>query len=120
MELRSRQRVSCPQQLDQRVHGQRLALARVLSLRGLGQDQLEIPEVLGTVSGLTRVSPYVPLPVLTAGSTLSGQDRAKLMKYVCITMQDVKQGEKVGKLAISLCSDDERYKMPLDKKRLYE
>lgn len=56
------------------------------------------PDIFGYVSSLTRDNPNVDLP--DGGSTLSGFERARLMKHVKIKIADVSGDPEVGRIGV--------------------
>ncbi|KAL2811248.1 hypothetical protein BJX63DRAFT_433540 [Aspergillus granulosus] len=59
------------------------------------------PDILGYVSSLTRGNPHVPLPagVGDSGTTVSGLDRARLLRDMRVQIADVEGGKDVGRVA---------------------
>lgn len=88
-------------------------------LGALIRYQLDIPEILGSMSSLTRDSIFVRLPDSAAASSLTGDERTILLKNVGVQMKDVKGDEEVGRLAITLCENNKE-RVPLVPGRLYE
>lgn len=60
----------------------------------------QAPDIFGSVSSLTRDSRYFD-GIPTGGSTLSGQERARLLKGVRVRIQDVDSTWEVGRIALS-------------------
>ncbi|KAK8168858.1 hypothetical protein BKA80DRAFT_308518 [Phyllosticta citrichinensis] len=79
------------------------------------QSRIRAPDILGSMSTLTRDSPYVTAP--PGGSGLEGSERARLLKNMWVRIQDIRPGEEVGKIAFS---DDQELGAKLEWKRLYE
>ncbi|KAK8193486.1 uncharacterized protein BKA78DRAFT_352105 [Phyllosticta capitalensis] len=79
------------------------------------QSQIRAPDILGSVSTLTRDSPYVSAP--PGGSGLESTERARLLKDMWVRIQDVRPGDDVGKIAFS---DDKGLGARLKWDRLYE
>ncbi|KAK8174775.1 hypothetical protein BC567DRAFT_296652 [Phyllosticta citribraziliensis] len=79
------------------------------------QSRIRAPDFLGSMSTLTRDSPYVTVP--PGGSGLEGSERARLLKNMWVRIQDIRPGEAVGKIAFS---DDKNLGAKLEWKRLYE
>lgn len=57
------------------------------------------PDFLGSISALTRDSPFVDTPA--GGSVMDGTERAKLLKGKWVRIQDVKPDDDVGRIAFS-------------------
>ncbi|RDW65897.1 uncharacterized protein DSM5745_09636 [Aspergillus mulundensis] len=75
------------------------ALLQLSALAGLLLRSVTIaPDILGYVSSLTRDNPHVPLPV--GGSTLSGEDRARLLRDVRVQLADVEVNRTFGRVAL--------------------
>ncbi|KIW31399.1 uncharacterized protein PV07_03050 [Cladophialophora immunda] len=55
------------------------------------------PDILGSISSMTRDSPYVELP--EGGSTLGGTDRTRILKELKVQLRDVRERDDVGRLA---------------------
>ncbi|KAK8216130.1 hypothetical protein IWZ01DRAFT_566039 [Phyllosticta capitalensis] len=79
------------------------------------QSRIRAPDILGSVSTLTRDSPYVAAP--PGGSGLESTERARLLKDMWVRIQDVRPGDEVGKIAFS---DDKGLGTRLKWDRLYE
>ncbi|KAL4892106.1 hypothetical protein BDV59DRAFT_202997 [Aspergillus ambiguus] len=63
------------------------------------QSRTLTPDILGYVSSLTRENPYVRLP--GPASTLSGAERARLLRDVRVRLGDVQSGvAEVGRLGV--------------------
>lgn len=60
--------------------------------------QTSVPDVFGYVSSLTRDNVYMDIP--DGGTTLDGSTRAKLLRNVKVQLADVKEGDRVGHLAL--------------------
>ncbi|OMP86674.1 hypothetical protein BK809_0003846 [Diplodia seriata] len=80
-----------------------MASTLVLTLCGLVnvvlRTMIRAPDFLGSISALTRDSPFVDAP--PGGSTMDGTDRARLLKDKWVRIQDVKPDEEVGRIAFS-------------------
>lgn len=59
----------------------------------------QTPDFLGSVSALTRDTPFVDAPA--GGSFMDGTERARLLKDKWVRIQDVKPDEDVGRIAFS-------------------
>ena len=57
------------------------------------------PDIFGYVSSLTRDNPHLSLP--DGGSTMSGLERARLLRKVRVRLADVADGSGVGKVGLS-------------------
>lgn len=57
------------------------------------------PDFLGSVSALTRDTPFIDAPA--GGSFMDGTERARLLKDKWVRIQDVKPDEDVGRIAFS-------------------
>ncbi|KAK8174776.1 hypothetical protein BC567DRAFT_289802, partial [Phyllosticta citribraziliensis] len=68
------------------------------------QSRTRAPDILGSVSTLTRDSPYV-LTVPPGGSGLDSTERARLLKDVWVRIQDVQPENEIGKIAFSDSSE---------------
>ncbi|KAK8240512.1 hypothetical protein HDK90DRAFT_186773 [Phyllosticta capitalensis] len=79
------------------------------------QSRIRAPDILGSVSTLTRDSPYVAAP--PGGSGLESTERARLLRDMWVRIQDVRPGDDVGKIAFS---DDKGLGARLKWDRLYE
>ncbi|KAM0547278.1 hypothetical protein ACHAPJ_010413 [Fusarium lateritium] len=77
------------------------------------QFKIRAPDILNSVSGLTRDSPYVSVP--TGGSMMGGMERVRLLKDKRVQIQDVQPGRHVGRIAFS----DGTGGMGLDRERNY-
>ncbi|KAL4908310.1 hypothetical protein BDW74DRAFT_99448 [Aspergillus multicolor] len=74
-------------------------LLQLSALAGLLLRSITIaPDILGYVSSLTRDNLHVPLPV--GGSTLSGEDRARLLRDVQVQLADVEVHRTFGRVAL--------------------
>lgn len=73
------------------------------------------PDILGYVSSLTLLNPYIPVP--TGGTTLDGLERAALLHNIKIRIGDVCGNEPVG--AIAVAKADTGMVTGLDRKRWY-
>ncbi|KAH0538704.1 hypothetical protein FGG08_004721 [Glutinoglossum americanum] len=78
--------------------------------------RLRVPDMLGSVSSLTRDSAFIGVP--SAASTLDGDERARLLKDMWIRLQDVQPGAQIGR--ISLSSNQSLRDNGLDRQRFYE
>ncbi|KAL1649605.1 hypothetical protein SLS58_001662 [Diplodia intermedia] len=80
-----------------------MASTIVLTLCGLVnvvlRTMIRAPDFLGSISALTRDTPFVDAP--PGGSTMDGTDRARLLKDKWVRIQDVKPDEEVGRIAFS-------------------
>ncbi|KIW87468.1 uncharacterized protein Z519_11791 [Cladophialophora bantiana CBS 173.52] len=76
---------------------------------------LQVPEVLGNVSTLTRDSPFINTE--SAASVLEGDERGRLLKDYWIRLQDIQPEAPFGRIAFS--SDKSISMFPLQKERLY-
>ena len=63
-----------------------------------------VPDVLGSVSSLTRDNPYTPVP--GNGSTLAGTDFARHVMHMPVRFVDVQPDQLIGKIVMSTCLDD--------------
>lgn len=72
------------------------------------------PDILGSVSSLTRDNPYIPLP--GGGCILEGAERTRLLAGLEVRVVDVRPNEEVGHIALSSLKDGVK---PLMKGRLY-
>ncbi|KAH8155617.1 uncharacterized protein LAJ45_00627 [Morchella importuna] len=72
------------------------------------------PDILGSVSSLTRDNPYIPLP--GGGCILEGAERTRLLAGLEVRVVDVRPNEEVGHIALSSLKDGVK---PLVKGRLY-
>lgn len=63
------------------------------------RTRIRVPDFIGSVSGLTRDSPFITLP--SAGSLLDGTDYIRLLKGKWVRIQDVQPDSIVGRIAIS-------------------
>ncbi|KAF4443182.1 hypothetical protein F53441_11491 [Fusarium austroafricanum] len=63
------------------------------------QCKIRSPDILNSVSTLTRDSPYVAVP--DGGSTLGGIDRIRLLKNERVRIGDVQPHSGIGKIAFS-------------------
>ena len=61
------------------------------------------PDIFGYVSSLTRDNPYLNLP--TAGSAMSGFQRARAMRGVRVRIADVGGSEDVGRIGLAPADD---------------
>ncbi|KAH7270944.1 hypothetical protein B0J15DRAFT_575843 [Fusarium solani] len=77
-----------------------LAIAVVLALR----LTIRAPDFLTNVSALTRDSAYINVP--PGGSTLGGEERARLLKYRRLRIRDVQPEQEFGYAALA---DDAGY-----------
>ncbi|KAJ0424726.1 hypothetical protein BJY00DRAFT_309143 [Aspergillus carlsbadensis] len=78
------------------------AILQICALTGIFlRSVTRAPDILGHVSSLTRGNPHVPLPagVGDSGSTLSGLDRAKLLRDMRVQIADVEGEKDVGRVA---------------------
>lgn len=71
------------------------------------------PDFLGSISALTRDSPYFDVP--TPASGLEGTERSRFLKDKWVMIQDVAPDNEVGRIALS----DADGMVPLQKTRLY-
>lgn len=60
--------------------------------------RLSVPDIFGFVSSLTRDNPYIHLP--DGGSSLDGEERARLLKDLKVQLGDVREEDKVGYIAL--------------------
>jgi hypothetical protein len=74
------------------------------------------PNILGFASSIVRGSKHVKVP--KGGSTLSGQERARMLGGLKVMMQDVKPQAPVGKIALGTVDEDHHVKK-LKHGRLY-
>ncbi|KAL2821317.1 hypothetical protein BDW59DRAFT_174183 [Aspergillus cavernicola] len=75
------------------------------------------PDILGYVSSLTRDNPHISLPA--GGSTLSGEDRAKLLRDLPVQIADVDKHRDFGRIVLASRSGDTAYEK-LHRRRRYE
>ncbi|KAL6233105.1 hypothetical protein BDW75DRAFT_252220 [Aspergillus navahoensis] len=75
------------------------------------------PDILGYVSSLTRDNPHVSLPA--GGSTLFGEERAKLLRDLPVQIADVDQHRSLGRISLASRSGDTAYRK-LGRRRQYE
>lgn len=61
---------------------------------------IHAPDLFGGVSGLTRDSAFIT-SAPPGGSTLSGTERARLLRDIWVRIRDVKPDEEVGRMAFS-------------------
>lgn len=78
------------------------------------QCKIRSPDILGSVSMLTRDSPYFAVP--DGGSTLGGIERIRLLKNERVRIGDVQPQLDVGKIAFSNCAGT----AALDRGRRYD
>jgi hypothetical protein len=71
------------------------------------------PDFLGSISALTRDSPFFDVP--TPASGLEGTERSRLLQDKWVMIQDVMPEKEVGRIALS----DADGMVPLQKTRLY-
>jgi hypothetical protein len=71
------------------------------------------PDFMGSISALTRDSPYFDVP--TPASGLEGTERSRFLQNKWVMIQDVLPGKDVGRIALS----DADGMVPLQKTRLY-
>lgn len=57
------------------------------------------PEILGYISSHTRDNPYIQLP--PGGTTIEGLERSRLLFDTRVRLQDVKEDEEVGYIALA-------------------
>ena len=62
------------------------------------RKQTLAPDIFGYVSSLTRDNPNIPLP--DGGTTLSGLDRARLLKDVRVRIVDMSSSDGVGRVTM--------------------
>ncbi|KAF5019791.1 hypothetical protein F66182_8160 [Fusarium sp. NRRL 66182] len=77
------------------------------------QYKICAPDILSSVSSLTRDSKHVSVP--PGGSMLDGEKRVKLLKSKRVRIQDVRPGDDVGRIAFS----DSTGGKGLDRQRQY-
>ena len=75
------------------------------------------PDILGTLSSLTRDNPHVPLP--QGGTTLNGIERSRMLFDLRVRIQDVKPHEQAGHIALASYEKDYPRASNLDKRRFY-
>lgn len=77
------------------------------------------PDIFGYVSSLTRDNPHLHLP--DGGSTMSGLERARMLKHVRIKLADVANDSGVGKVGLSYAgpSDAQVHMAHLKRDRQY-
>ncbi|KAH0537230.1 hypothetical protein FGG08_005972 [Glutinoglossum americanum] len=75
------------------------------------------PDILGYMSTLTRDSPYMDLP--SGGTALDGDERARLLKDVQLTVADVDWSRDVGHIALSTLRDSPAKMARSEKGRLF-
>ncbi|KAK7513644.1 hypothetical protein IWZ03DRAFT_443995 [Phyllosticta citriasiana] len=80
------------------------------------QSRTRAPDILSSVSSLTRDSPYF-VAVPRGGSGLEGSERARLLKDIWVRIQDVQPENQVGKIAFS---DNQELVASLKWNRSYE
>lgn len=63
------------------------------------------PDIFGYVSSLTRDNPHINLP--EGGSTLSGLDRARMLKNVKVKIADVRGDDGIGRVGLARLGSEE-------------
>ncbi|OCK84634.1 hypothetical protein K432DRAFT_422421 [Lepidopterella palustris CBS 459.81] len=76
------------------------AVLQIFAYTGLVLKYITLaPDILGYVSSLTLLNPYVPVP--TGGTTLDGLQRASLLRDIRLKIGDVCANEPHGAIAIA-------------------
>jgi hypothetical protein len=74
---------------------------------------IHVPDFLGSISALTRDSPFISVPA--PASSMDGVERSRLLRHKWVIIQDVRPDEEVGRIAFS----DAASLAPLRRDRLY-
>lgn len=94
-----------------------MILVKAAIISALLRRQTLAPDIFGYVSSITRENPHIPES--ENGSTLSGLERARMMKKVKIRIADVSQGEEIGRIGVAVVQGAQTGHAPIQKDKHY-